>query len=464
MRNRVSAFRIKLLNQAAIVAVLAGATAACSGDVTRLREPFFTGSTANQREIIGSADQQPMPAAIPQDGPVQRADLAPPPGSVASSAPIGAAPSRPLAAGNYAWQAAGGRVVTVGPGESLETLALKYGAPVQEIARANQIHSPADVKQGKVLVIPTRVAMAGPAVVIPSAPEAYAPILAPAMPSHTKAGGSVHVVESGQTLYSIARQYGTRPGEIAALNGLPPTTAVRIGQRLRIPVGGAGSAAPQLASYTPEKDRPATLGAPPKPLGKLVVKSHEPLTTPPMIAEGPSLPGSPAAPPRPAAVASLPPQAAPAAPAAPAAAPTPAAAAAAIDAADPPSTNGTSFRWPVRGRIISAFGSKPNGEKNDGINLAVPEGTSVKAAEAGTVIYAGNELAGYGNLVLVRHADGWVSAYAHNSDILVKRGDKVSRGQTLAHAGMSGSVNAPQVHFELRRGAKPVNPLDYLAG
>jgi murein DD-endopeptidase MepM/ murein hydrolase activator NlpD len=118
----------------------------------------------------------------------------------------------------------------------------------------------------------------------------------------------------------------------------------------------------------------------------------------------------------------------------------------------------------VRGRIISGFGAKANGEKNDGINLAVPEGTSVKAVEAGTVIYAGNELANYGNLVLVRHADGWVSAYAHNKDILVKRGDKVRRGQTLAHAGMSGSVSSPQVHFELRKGAKPVNPLDYLAG
>jgi murein DD-endopeptidase MepM/ murein hydrolase activator NlpD len=138
---------------------------------------------------------------------------------------------------------------------------------------------------------------------------------------------------------------------------------------------------------------------------------------------------------------------------------------ASVDAtADPASADGTSFRWPVRGRIISGFGAKPNGERNDGINLAVPEGTSVKAAEAGTVIYAGNELEGYGNLVLVRHADGWVSAYAHNKDILVKRGDKVRRGQTIGEAGMSGTVSSPQVHFELRKGAKPVNPLDYLAG
>jgi murein DD-endopeptidase MepM/ murein hydrolase activator NlpD len=145
--------------------------------------------------------------------------------------------------------------------------------------------------------------------------------------------------------------------------------------------------------------------------------------------------------------------------------PTDAKATADIDsAADAASADGKSFRWPVRGRIISGFGSKPNGEKNDGINLAVPEGTSVKAVEAGTVIYAGNELAGYGNLILVRHADGWVSAYAHNKDLLVKRGDVIQRGQTIAHAGMTGSVTSPQVHFELRKGAKPVNPLDYLAG
>jgi murein DD-endopeptidase MepM/ murein hydrolase activator NlpD len=137
---------------------------------------------------------------------------------------------------------------------------------------------------------------------------------------------------------------------------------------------------------------------------------------------------------------------------------------AALDPQDGPSANGTTFRWPVRGRVIAGFGSNPGGQRNDGINLAVPEGTSVKAAEAGTVIYAGNELEGYGNLILVRHADGWVSAYAHNKDLLVKRGDAVTRGQIIAHAGMTGSVSAPQVHFELRRGSKPVNPLDYLSG
>jgi murein DD-endopeptidase MepM/ murein hydrolase activator NlpD len=128
-----------------------------------------------------------------------------------------------------------------------------------------------------------------------------------------------------------------------------------------------------------------------------------------------------------------------------------------------PPVDATAFRWPVHGRIISSFGASPSGDLNEGINLAVPEGTIIKAAEAGTVLYSGDGVEGYGKLVLIRHGDGWVSAYAHNSEIRVKKGDAVSRGQTIAAAGMTGSVSSPQLHFELRKDAKPVNPLDYLA-
>ncbi len=124
----------------------------------------------------------------------------------------------------------------------------------------------------------------------------------------------------------------------------------------------------------------------------------------------------------------------------------------------------STFRWPVRGRIIAKFGDKGSGEKNDGINLAVPEGTPIKAAENGVVVYAGNELKGYGNLVLVRHEGDWVTAYAHASEITVKRGDKVNRGQIIAKAGQSGSVSSPQLHFEVRKGSKPVDPMQHLAG
>ena len=118
------------------------------------------------------------------------------------------------------------------------------------------------------------------------------------------------------------------------------------------------------------------------------------------------------------------------------------------------------FRWPARGRVIQGF--KTGG--NDGINIAVPEGTAVKAAEGGVVKYAGSELKGYGNLVLIQHPNGFVSAYAHNGELDVKRGDTVKRGQTIAKAGQTGNVTTPQVHFELRKGATPVDPTGYLAG
>ncbi|MGC1250491.1 MAG: peptidoglycan DD-metalloendopeptidase family protein, partial [Xanthobacteraceae bacterium] len=123
-----------------------------------------------------------------------------------------------------------------------------------------------------------------------------------------------------------------------------------------------------------------------------------------------------------------------------------------------------SFRWPVRGRVIAAFGPKPNGLQNDGINVAVPEGTPIKAAEDGVVAYAGNELKGYGNLVLIRHANGFVTAYADASEIMVKRGDTVKRGQVIAKSGETGNVTSPQLHFEIRKGATPVDPAQYLGG
>ncbi|QGM99789.1 LysM peptidoglycan-binding domain-containing M23 family metallopeptidase [Methylocystis parvus] len=118
------------------------------------------------------------------------------------------------------------------------------------------------------------------------------------------------------------------------------------------------------------------------------------------------------------------------------------------------------FRWPARGRIIQGFSTGGN----DGINIAVPEGTPVKAAEGGTVAYAGSELKGYGNLVLIRHPNGFVTAYAHNGELDVKRGDSVKRGQTIAKSGQSGNVGSPQLHFELRKGSTPVDPTNYLAG
>ncbi|WP_425463276.1 peptidoglycan DD-metalloendopeptidase family protein [Methylobacterium terricola] len=139
-------------------------------------------------------------------------------------------------------------------------------------------------------------------------------------------------------------------------------------------------------------------------------------------------------------------------------APEPAPAPAVAPAAPAPDPQ-SSFRWPARGRVINGYGSSGN----EGINIAVPEGTPVKAAEEGTVAYAGSDVKGYGKLVLVRHANGYVSAYAHNGEIDVRPGEKVKRGQTIAKSGASGNVTSPQLHFEIRKGATPVDPMPHLA-
>ena len=119
--------------------------------------------------------------------------------------------------------------------------------------------------------------------------------------------------------------------------------------------------------------------------------------------------------------------------------------------------------WPLRGNVLSSFGPKPGGLQNDGINIAAARGAPVRAAENGIVVYAGNELKGFGNLLLVRHADGWMTAYAHLDEILVERGAAVQRGQSVAKVGQTGSVGSPQLHFEMRRAGRAVDPRGVLA-
>jgi murein DD-endopeptidase MepM/ murein hydrolase activator NlpD len=349
------------------------------------------------------------------------------------------AAARPAATTNFAWSAIGGKVITVAPGETLDILTAKYGVPQNQILTANQLTSPAQVSAGRVLVMPHLVAItpdqSGQATVALANPPAPQSVSAPAARPLTS--GGTHTVVTGDTLFNISQRAGTTVEALMTLNNLGGQSQVRIGQVLRLPGTAASAPAPVVAVAAP-KPAPAPIQlASNAPLPKIPQPPAVEAAVKAVAAGGAQIP---------AAQASLtPPRAA-------------------IDASEGPSANGTTFRWPVRGRIIAGFGTGTAGQRNDGINLAVPEGTSVKAAEAGTVIYAGNELEGYGNLILVRHADGWVSAYAHNKDLMVKRGDSVTRGQIIGHAGMTGSVSAPQVHFELRQGSKPVNPLDHLSG
>jgi murein DD-endopeptidase MepM/ murein hydrolase activator NlpD len=288
-------------------------------------------------------------------------------------------------------------------------------------------------------------ALPGPPPVIRSSPAPRAAAAArPAQASGT------HVVAPSETLSSIAKLYGKSRAELAKANAIKPDASVRTGQRLSIPGVGQGqikTAAAQHAAKPEAKPaaKPETAAKPP-PSTQAAAKPAAP--TP-----APAKPGKTAAV-EPTATARL---------ASPASA-SDAIAEAGKEAQASATGAVPTFRWPVRGRVIAGFGARTNGQQNDGINLAVPEGTSVKAADDGVVAYAGNELKGYGNLVLVRHTNGYVTAYAHASELKVKRGEPVKRGQIIALAGATGTVNSPQLHFEIRKGSTPVDPGQYLSG
>lgn len=289
------------------------------------------------------------------------------------------------------------------------SLARANDLSVSQLARANNIRAPYTLAVGQRLTVP---GTSNPVSPRPTVASANAPAPRAQVQSGSQSSG-VHVVRRGETLYSLGRAYEMRPHRIASYNGLSMNGGLSIGQRVRIP-GGANQS--PIANSAPA----------PLPPRQQIARTPDYLDQ----AEPVSRPQAP--------VMQQETQ---------------------IEQVD----NGSGFRWPVRGRVISKFGSKPNNTRNEGINIAVPEGTGVRAAEAGVVAYAGNELKGYGNLVLVRHQNGWVTAYAHNSELMVKRGDAVRRGDVIARAGKTGSVKTPQVHFEVRQGATAVDPMKYLS-
>ena len=240
-----------------------------------------------------------------------------------------------------------------------------------------------------------------------------------------------HVVQRGETLYSIADSEGVELYSLARMNELTPPFAVNPGQVLKLPPAVARPLAPETSPPPPGKP-------------EITATRLAPVTTQ-------SLGAPPSPPPSKPEVASLPPPAQ-----------TPAATTPQTELPAPPPRAGR-FLWPVRGKVIGHFGTTAAGTHNDGINIAAAKGTPVRAADSGVVAYAGNELRGYGNLVLIKHAGGWMTAYAHNGTLLVKRGEVVKRGQEIATVGSTGIVSEPQLHFEIRRGTQVLDPTQYLA-
>jgi murein DD-endopeptidase MepM/ murein hydrolase activator NlpD len=354
----------------------------------------------------------------------------------AHSTPVGApdvtgsvvAP-KPGPSTNWSWD--GGTAVTVGPGETIETIARRYGVPSSVIMQANNIAAPATIHPGQQLVIPRyKNAPGTAAATAPAAALALRPSIAAPKPASVPAGNpsvghqGVHVVAAGETLTKISRLYGKPIHEIAKANNILAGAKLNVGDRLVIPGVRTSALKPNAI---PIKPVPAVAQAKPAPAA--APNEPEPAVSASVFAPVAEAPGSKDSVKLADAAGSLP-----------------------------------KFRWPANGRVIAGYGPTTNGQQNDGINIAVPENTPVKAAEDGVVAYAGNELKGYGNLILVRHPNGYVTAYAHAKELVVKRGDQVKRGQLIARSGQTGNVNAPQLHFEIRKGASPLDPMRFLNG
>ncbi len=358
--------------------------------------------------------------------------------------------------------------VRLKPGESVATLSKRYGVPEKEILNANGLKSPAAVKPGQTLVIPTygqprnlakASAQAGElpdgglptpsktpdkVAVLPNGNtlrdksqtglDAQGNKLAPAdggkPEKNAKAGKETapaggYVVKPGDSLAKIAKTNGVSVEALKAANGMT-TASLRIGQTLTVPAVSAAPAGDEVktASIPSKKGEQK-----PAAEEKQVASTGKPQEYKPPVAKQ--------------SVDDV---------------------AKKNDGGEeaPDATGIGKYRWPVRGAVVAGYGANVAGSRNDGIDISVPSGTPVKAAENGVVIYAGNGLKELGNTVLVRHDDGTVTVYGHADALNVTRGQKVQRGQTIASSGMSGNATSPKLHFEVRKDATPVNPMTYL--
>jgi len=419
MSNRVS--RRALKSAAAIAGIMVGGLA-LSGCAS-------VGRTFGDGTVTGSAGQssptnlnQPMPGSLGAPNMQVAESQFLPPANVGGFG----APQQGYAQPAYT-QPMGGVTSPIQGGGGMQAVS-SQDLPVLNSSSpmGNQQAMPAQQNLAPVAAMPMPAALGAPAPIgTPAAHLAAIP-----------ANAYTHTIASGESLYTIARRYDVTTQAIVQANNLGSPDKIVVGQRVIIPgradllASKGPQAVTQVASATP------TLGAAPMPLGSRPAAPQATLPTQPQLVT-------------PAAAA---PQAQPAVIA-------PVQQASVQPAAEPVMSGNDKFRWPASGRIITDFA----GSKGTGINIEVAEGSPVKAAENGTVIYVGSGVEGYGNLILLRHPNGFVSAYAHLKSMSVVKGATVNRGDGIGTAGMTGSVSKPQLHFELRKGATPVDPVPLLA-
>ncbi|MDX2204257.1 MAG: peptidoglycan DD-metalloendopeptidase family protein [Hyphomicrobiaceae bacterium] len=417
----------------AAFAAIAIAVSGCSADVTRFDPPSLNLSDESApgpqppSGRLGDPQLAQPRSGLTGEGPTS---LPPPSGRTAGlpqpsssyTTPV-AQPAERRVAPSTARPVAAGETVEVQAGDTLYSIARRHHVPVSALIEVNALGNNATIKPGQRLALPAAAGSSEAAPGRPAAPrfphaKVAAPAAQPQAPAQATPGwDATHTMRPGESLYGIARQYRVALSELQRVNGITEPTRVRIGAVLKVP--GTPGASNVAAAQQAPRPAPQPAAAPPETTAAPGVR---------VINRGPAASDAPAP----------------------------------VHAAEAPATAAARFRWPVRGRVLAGFGKRSDGTHNDGINLAVPMGTDIQAVEGGRVAYAGGEIPAYGNLVLIRHDNGWVSAYAHADRILVQRDEIVKRGQIIAKSGRTGSVDQPQVHFELRQGAKPVDPMPYL--
>lgn len=393
---------------------------------------------------------EPAPARQPEPQPLPAARQPQP--VLAKAEPLPS--SSGGASGKGGWTTANAPTIMVRPGDTVAVLARRFGVPEKEILKANGLKSANQVEPGQRLVVPTfggassaaKAAASGSIADFEGGKRQPSPlpdgqremaILPGQSQSREKNEGrsdvaagklnnagagdgsdGAYTVKPGDSLNKIAKANGVSVAALKQANGLT-AESIRIGQKLKMP--GAAKAA---------TDAVVTASVPAKTETKVAsLDQGKPAEYKPPVAKE--------------SVSDV-------------------AIKADIDQESPKSTGIGKYRWPVRGAVVASYGANVDGNRNDGINISVPEGTPIKAAENGVVIYSGSSLKELGNAVLVRHDDGTVTVYGNASQLNVQRGQKVQRGQTLAASGMTGKASQPQVHFEVRKNATPVNPATFL--
>jgi murein DD-endopeptidase MepM/ murein hydrolase activator NlpD len=397
------------------------------------RPPGAAASTA----ASGLAAPRPAPGTPTNLEPYQRvADLGASPGTSAVAEARSLAPetgNRPGGPRKLPNDNPSARVVEIQPSDTLYDISRRYSVNMRALIETNALEPPYALDVGGTIFLPPP---------------------------------NIHVVEAGETLFAVSRRYNVDTRSLALLNGIARPFTVWPGDELLLP--------PLARDQAREPARPAIL--PPAPVAVAAAKPLQQQASAPAPVKPPvtKLPVAP--PPAKAlqsehgpislagtittagAVAPMPLPEAPATAASPPPVPPPPL----QQSKSTPSTASGEFIWPVSGRVLKGYGPGSDGSRNDGINIAAAKGAELRASAGGEVVYAGNELAGFGNLILIRHPGGWVTAYAHCDTMAVSEGDLVRQGQVIGTAGSTGNAGAPQVHFELRKGKEPVDPTRHL--